>query len=102
MQVVFLAEVVPEQLQEIFQEEIQCWHQELFWDCRPALELIKKYIRLRSLSGHAVKSPSGMIAGYSYYLVDHPVGYIGNLYVKARLASAAIYEALLERTLHFT
>ena len=34
-------------------------------------------MRLQSLPGHAVKSPSGVITGYSYYLVDQTVGYIG-------------------------
>ena len=56
-------------------------------------------MRLQSLPGHAVKSPSGVITGYSYYLVDRPVGYIGNLYVRAEFASAQVYQSLLERTL---
>lgn len=100
MQVVFLSEVAPEQLQEVFQQEIQFWRDELFWDYRPAVELISKYMRSQSLPGHVVASPSGAIVGYSYYLMDESVGYIGNLYVRDEFAGAEAYRALLQRTLY--
>lgn len=99
MQVVYLAEVEPEQLQDIFGQEIQNWHDQLSWDYRPTVELITKCMRSQGLPGYVLKSPAGDIAGYSYYLVGRPVGYIGNLYVRAEFAGAKAYQVLLQRTL---
>lgn len=99
MKVLSLSEVDPGDLDAVFLEEIQCWQSELFWDYRPAVELITKYARSRSLPGHVVQNRDGKTVGYSYHLVDRPVGYIGNLYVRRSHAHRKPYEALLEQTM---
>lgn len=96
MRVVSLAEVAPEELQGVFQQEIEHWQKGLFWDYRPAVELIGKHMRSQSLPGHAVRSAPGAAVGYCYYLIDHPVGYIGNLYVRGEFAGTDAYPALLQ------
>lgn len=99
MRLVGLSEVEPERLREIFDEEVENWQRQLFWDYRPAVGLITRYMQSGSLAGHALELDGGRIAGYAYHLVDPPVGYVGNLYVRTSLVSAQNYQALLEKTL---
>jgi hypothetical protein len=94
-----LAEIDSEQLEDIFQQELQCWQKELFWDYHPAGSLIRKYVSSRSLPGWAVRTAQGPLSGYSYYVVNHPVGHIGNLYVRSECATPRTYSHLLDKTL---
>ena len=73
---------------------------ELFWDYQPAVSVIKQYISSRILSGWAIKTDSGTLSGYSYYVINEPVAYIGNLYVQSECATAAAYAELLNKILH--
>ena len=91
-----LSKVSAEAIEPVLEEELLCWKNELFWDYRPAAELIKKYINSASLAGYVLKTGDGTVAGYGYYVVDPPVGYIGNLYVRHQYASAQAYGTLLE------
>ena len=100
MDIVALSQVNSQDLESIFQQEIQCWKDELFWDYQPAVSVIKQYISSRSLSGWAIKTGSGALSGYSYYVINEPVAYIGNLYVRSEYANAAVYAELLNRILH--
>ncbi|MDA2924059.1 GNAT family N-acetyltransferase, partial [Acidobacteria bacterium AH-259-L09] len=100
MQVVSLSEVNCEELEEIFQQEIRCWRDELFWDHHPAVALIKKHMSSRSLSGFAVKAETGVFSGYSYYVINEPMAYIGNIYVRSEDATVEIYAKLLSEILH--
>ena len=100
MDAVRLAEVDSEQLEDVFQQEIQCWQEELFWDYQPAVSLIRQYVSSRSLSGWAVRTDQGALSGYSYYVVNHPVGYIGNIYVRSDCATPRTYSHLLDKILH--
>ncbi|MEE8348520.1 MAG: GNAT family N-acetyltransferase [Acidobacteriota bacterium] len=95
-----LTTVGSEQLERIFQQELQCWEKELFWDYQPAISLIKKYVSSRSLPGWAVTNDKGDLFGYAYYVVNHPVGYIGNIYVRSECATAATYALLLDKILY--
>jgi ribosomal protein S18 acetylase RimI-like enzyme len=100
MDAVRLTEVDSEQLEEVFQQEILCWQEELDWDYQPAVSLIKKYVASRSLPGWAIQNNLGRLSGYSYYVVNQPVGYIGNIYVRSQCATPTTYSQLLDRTLH--
>ncbi len=100
MDIVALSQVNSQDLEGIFKQEIQCWQDELFWDYQPAVSVIKQYISSRSLSGWAIKTDSGTLSGYSYYVINEPVAYIGNLYVRSECASAAAYAELLNQILH--
>ena len=100
MDAVPLAKVDCEQLEDVFQQEIQCWREELFWDYRPAVSLIRKYISSRTLPGWAIRTDQGKVSGYSYYVVNHPVGYIGNLYLRPERATPEMYSHLLDKILH--
>ncbi|MGH9338778.1 MAG: GNAT family N-acetyltransferase [Acidobacteriota bacterium] len=99
MQTIRLSEVSIEGLSEIFEQEIRCWKKELFWDYRPAVELIKRYVSSKSLPGYALINECGAILGYSYYIVDQPVAYIGNMFVRMERASPEVCAHLFRRTL---
>lgn len=95
-----LAETLPDELEEIFEEETAYWQRQLYWDYLPALKLIRRFIGLHSLPGLTVKTEDGRMAGYSYYVVDRGVGFIGNLFIRDCFASAQLYRSLVETTLH--
>lgn len=100
MRVVSLSKVNCEELEEIFRQEIRYWQDELLWDHHPAVALIKKYMSSRSLSGFAVTADAGAFSGYSYYIINEPVAYIGSIYVRSEDATAETYAKLLSKILH--
>jgi len=97
MLVVALSQVHCKELKSVFSQEIKSWQSELFWDYQPTVALVKKQITSKSLSGYAIKTPSGEILGYSYYIVNKPVGYIGNIYILSESANPTTYAELLNR-----
>ena len=99
MPVVALSQVNCEELESVFHQEIKCWQSELFWDYQPAIALIKKYIASGSLPGYAIRIPAGPVLGYCYYIINEPVGYIGNMYVLSESADPATYAKLLNQIL---
>ncbi len=99
MRVVPLSEVNIESASGLFEEEIQCWRSQLFWDYQPAVSLILKYIESRTLPGYGLITARGRVVGYSYYAVSYPIGYVGNLYVRRKSASPQTYDQLLDPTL---
>ncbi len=100
MQVVPLSEVKIESAAELFEEEIQCWRSQLFWDYQPAVSLISKYIESRTLPGYGLITATGRVVGYSYYAVSYPIGYVGNVYVRQKSATAQSYGQLLDPTVN--
>jgi GNAT superfamily N-acetyltransferase len=99
MPVVSLSQVHCHELESVFRQEIGWWMDELSWDYSPAITLIKRYISSKSLPGCAFKIPSGTVSGYSYYIINEPVGYIGNIYVLSESATPSIYAELLNQIL---
>jgi len=97
MPVVALSQVHCKELKSVFSQKIKSWQSELFWDYQPTVALVKKQITSKSLSGYAIKTPSGEILGYSYYIVNKPVGYIGNIYILSESANPTTYAELLNR-----
>ena len=99
MRVVPLSGISTSKFETLFDQEVQNWKRELFWDYRPTINLLRRQIRSRSLPGHALMTAQGVLAGYSYYVVDHPIGYIGNLFVGSGWNAPENYAQLLEETL---
>ena len=99
MQVLSLSDVPPQRLEEIFEQEVRYWKDELFWDYRPAVAMIGKLLASRTLPGCAVQNRTDSVIGYSYYVIHQPVGYIGSLYVRSEYASSEAYHRLLEKSL---
>ena len=82
MQITDLRQVSSRTLEPLFEEEARCWLDELHWDYRPSLQLIKKFIDSRSLGG-AVALENGHAAGYGFYVLEETKGLLGGLFVSS-------------------
>ncbi len=99
MEVQSLSATSPQCLQPVLDEEGRCWSQQLGWDFRPAAELIRKYVASRSLPGYVLRHTDGKLVGYTYYVIDQGVGYLGNLFVVHPSADQQSYRSLLQSAL---
>jgi ribosomal protein S18 acetylase RimI-like enzyme len=105
MRVVPLSDVPINSLDAALTAEEKYWREELFWDYRPAIGLIRKYVKAQSLPGFALLTPERLVAGYCYYVVDASAeesglpttGYIGNVFMLPQWASPEGYGLLLRR-----
>ena len=63
MTIVDLRQLSSRQIEPLLTEEAQRWREELRWDYRASLDLIKKFVEARSLAGCAALE-NGEAAGY--------------------------------------
>jgi len=94
MPIVDLRQINSRQLEPLFEEEAQHWREELHWDYRGSLELIKKFLDARSLSGCAAME-NGRPAGYAFYVLEDHKGLLGGLFVSPSYRQLAISQLLL-------
>src|ERR1700737_2083944 len=94
MQIVDLRQLHARSLEALFQEEVRHWREELYWDYRPSIELIRKFIDSRALGGYAALE-DGQPAGYGFYVLEDHKGLIGGLFVAERHSRGPITERLL-------
>lgn len=85
-------------LQPLFEEEARCWSEQLRWDYRPSIELIRSFINARSLLGYAAWQ-NGEPAGYGFYVLEDHKGLIGGLFVSSRFPQVEIARLLLREML---
>ena len=95
MNIVDLRQTTVRQLEPLLEEEARHWRDELHWDYRSALELIKRFLEAHALAG-CVAFENGTAAGYSFYVLEEQKGLIGGLYVSAKYPQAIIGQRLLE------
>jgi ribosomal protein S18 acetylase RimI-like enzyme len=98
MNIVDLRQTTVRQIEPLLDEEARHWREELHWDYRGALELIKRFLEAHALSG-CVAFENGTAIGYSFYVLEEQKGLIGGLYVSPRRDQAAIGRKLLEEML---
>lgn len=98
MKIVDLRQTTARQIEPLLEEEARHWREELHWDYRGALELIKRFLEAHALSG-CVALADGSTAGYSFYVMEDQKGLIGGLYVSPRYDQAAIGRKLLDEML---
>jgi ribosomal protein S18 acetylase RimI-like enzyme len=98
MNIVDLRQTTVRQLEPLLEEEARHWREELHWDYRGALELIKRFLEARALAG-CVAFEGGATAGYCFYVLEEQKGLIGGLYVSPRYDQAAVGRRLLEELL---
>ncbi len=82
------------QLEPLLEEEARYWREELHWDYRGSLELIKKFLDARSLAGSAAVENSEP-AGYGFYVLEENKGLVGGLFVSPRYPQLALSQKLL-------
>lgn len=91
-------------LAALFQEEQRQWREQLYWDYRPSVEIIRKHVDARGLPGYVAMS-QGQAAGYCFFITEEDKATIGDLYVREEfrresvVGEAGIAAVLLEHTL---
>jgi ribosomal protein S18 acetylase RimI-like enzyme len=98
MQIVDLRQLHSRSLENLFEEEIRRWREDLHWDYGPSIELIRKFIDSRALAGYAAME-SGRPLGYGFYVLEDHKGLIGGLFASARNGQAAVTQGLLTEML---
>jgi ribosomal protein S18 acetylase RimI-like enzyme len=98
MNIVDLRQTSVRQIEPLLEEEARHWRDDLHWDYRGALELIKRFLEAHALAG-CVAFENGTAAGYSFYVLEEQKGLIGGLYVSAKFPQAAIGRRLLDEML---
>jgi ribosomal protein S18 acetylase RimI-like enzyme len=98
MNIIDLRQATVRQIEPLLQEEASHWRQELHWDYRSALELIKRFLEAHALSG-CVALEHGSAVGYSFYVLEDHKGLIGGMYVSPQQNQGPISRRLLEEML---
>src|SRR5580700_11002263 len=98
MQIVDLRQLHSRSLETLFQEEARHWRDELRWDYRPSIELIRKFIDSRALGGYAALD-NGNPTGYGFYVLEDQKGLIGGLFVSSQYQQSPITQKLLTEML---
>jgi ribosomal protein S18 acetylase RimI-like enzyme len=94
MQIVDLRQIHSRALEGLFQEEVRHWRDELYWDYRPSIDLVRKFIDSRALGGYAA-SENGHMLGYGFYVLEDHKGLIGGLFVSPGATQGPATERLL-------
>ena len=99
MQIVDLRQLHSRSLEGLFQEETRRWREELQWDYRPSIELVRKFIDSHALGGCA-SLENGHLTGYGFFVVEEHKGLIGGLFVSSEFARGTTTERLLSEMLN--
>jgi len=117
MQLLDLRQMPSRALEALFEEEQRHWLEELHWDYRASVQLIKKFIDAKSLAGFAALEGDGKevaergilaaltgpaaprVAGYGFYVVEDYKGLIGDLFVSARHPRQPVARQILDEML---
>lgn len=99
MNIIDLRQTTVRQIEPLLEEEARHWRDELHWDYRGALELIKRFLEARALAG-CVAFENSTAAGYSFYVLEEQKGLIGGLYVASKFAQETLGRKLLKEMLY--
>jgi ribosomal protein S18 acetylase RimI-like enzyme len=94
MQIADLRQTHSRTLEALFQEEIRRWREDLHWDYRPSIDLIRKFVDSRALGGYAAIE-NGQPAGYGFYVLEDHKGLIGGLFVSSHFEQAPVTQKLI-------
>jgi hypothetical protein len=98
MQIVDLRQINSRTLEPLFEEEQRHWLEELYWDYRPSIQMIKRFIDAHSLAGYAAVE-NNQPAGYGFYVLEEYKGLIGGLFVSAQFPQFPVSQQLLAEML---
>lgn len=98
LRIVPLRQVTSRQMEPLFGEEQRHWLEDLYWDYRPSIQLISKFLDSKSLAGFAAFVESEP-AGYGFYVAEESKGLVGGLYVTPRFNPAETGRAILSEML---
>jgi ribosomal protein S18 acetylase RimI-like enzyme len=98
MLIVDLRQLTSRQIEPLLAEEARHWREDLRWDYRASLELIKKFVDAKSLAGCAALEGSEP-AGYAFYVIEDHKALLGGLYISPRYPQLALARQLLTSAL---
>lgn len=81
-------------LEALLREEISEWREGLDWEFEKSADLVRRFVDLRALSGHALLA-RGRPVGYLYYVLEENKGLVGDLYLSPPYRNAANEDLLL-------
>jgi ribosomal protein S18 acetylase RimI-like enzyme len=96
--VVELRHIRPDDLEPLLREEVDVWRQALEWDLEPSAELVRRFVRMQSLAGHALIAGT-QVLGYAYYVTEERKGLIGDVYVRRQSAGIGVENLLIDAAL---
>jgi ribosomal protein S18 acetylase RimI-like enzyme len=93
-----LHHITVDQLNAVLEEETGVWAQRMNWDFRPSADLVRRFVRMHSLSGYALVACDRII-GYSYFVCEENKGLVGDLFVARSHAGVEMENLLLQAVL---
>lgn len=93
-----LRSVDVESLAPVLEEQVASWRTELGWDFSTSANLVRRFVQMHALTGHALVM-NGRVAGYSYFVCEDGKGLIGDLYVLKQQRTAENEYALFQASL---
>jgi len=93
-----LQQLRPEDLDQLLDEEVGAWRDQLDWDFGKSADLVRRFIDIRALNGYALVE-DGEATGYAYYVLEEHKGLIGDLYIRRAFSSVEGESRLLESVL---
>lgn len=94
LHLVDLRQLNSRQLSPLLDEESRIWREELHWDYRVSIELIKKFLESHSLAGFAAIEENSA-TGYGFYVIEEHKGLLGDLFVSPAHSQVEVGELLL-------
>src|ERR1700675_2272951 len=94
MQILDLRQIPSRRLEPLFQEETRQLRDELHWDYRPSVDLIRKFIDSHSLGGY-VAIEHDKPTGYGFSVLEDHKGIIGGLFVSSGESQTPITKLLV-------
>jgi len=80
-EIVELTSLTVAELAPLMEEEITEWRRYFAWDFRPSVDLLRRFLNLRSLYGYALRV-GRTVVGYSYHVCEGRKGLIGDFYLR--------------------
>jgi ribosomal protein S18 acetylase RimI-like enzyme len=87
-EIVELSSLSVAELAPLMEDEIAEWRRYFDWDFRPSVDLLRRFLNLRSLFGYALRV-GRTVVGYSYHVCEGQKGLIGDFYLQRNYADAS-------------
>ncbi|MBI3934495.1 MAG: GNAT family N-acetyltransferase [Acidobacteria bacterium] len=82
MEILDLRLIRNQDLQPLLEEEGIVWRNTLRWDYAATAAMVLRFMEARALTGYAMVE-AGRVVGYSFYVLEHNKGLIGDAFVRA-------------------
>ena len=80
MEILDLRLIGPEALRALLEEERTVWREGLRWDYSATAAMVLRFLESRALNGYAAME-DGRAVGYSFFVIEHFKGLIGDAFV---------------------